>query len=93
MLRYARQSLQLNRFFFPDRNHTMLALTAATVIVEAGEQSGSLIQGRAATEQGRKLFILESCFNRGLSWPEKFLERCALRVRNYGDFKGALTSS
>jgi len=32
-------------------------------------------------------------FNRGLNWPEKFLERGAIRVRNYGDFKGALTSS
>jgi DNA processing protein len=50
--------------------------------VEAGEQSGSLIQGRAAIEQGRKLFILESCFNRGLKWPEKFLESGAIRVRS-----------
>lgn len=58
------------------------------MIVEAGEQSGSLIQGRAAIEQGRKLFILESCFNRGLNWPEKFLEGGAIRVRNYGDFRG-----
>src|SRR3954469_7746205 len=70
----------------------MLALTAATVIVEAGEQSGSLIQGRAAIEQGRKVFILESCFNRGLNWPEKFLESGAIRVRNYGDFKAPSTN-
>jgi DNA processing protein len=93
LFRYSQQSPQFNRFFFPDRNHTMSALTAATVIVEAGETSGSLIQARAAIEQGRKLFILESCFNRGLKWPERLLERGAIRVRDYSDIKSALTSS
>jgi DNA processing protein len=93
LFRYSQQSPHFNRFFFPDRNHTMSALTAATVIVEAGETSGSLIQARAAIEQGRKLFILESCFNRGLKWPEKFLERGAIRVRDYSDIKGVLPSS
>ena len=90
VLRYSQQSSQLNRYFFPDRNHTMSALTEATVIVEAGETSGSLIQARAAIAQGRKLFILDSCFNQGLKWPEKFLERGAIRVRGYDDIKGAL---
>lgn len=93
VLRYSQQSPQFNRFFFPDRNHTMSALSDATVIVEAGETSGSLIQARAAIEQGRKLFILESCFNRGLKWPERFLERGAIRVRDYSDIKSALSSS
>jgi DNA processing protein len=90
--RYSKQSPQYNRFFFPERNHTMSALTEATIIVEAGETSGSLIQARAAIEQGRKLFILDSCFSRGLKWPEKFLDRGAIRVRDYGDIKGALAS-
>jgi DNA processing protein len=91
VFRYSQQSPHLNRLFFPERNHTMSALTEATVIVEAGETSGSLIQARAAIEQGRKLFILDSCFNRGLKWPEKFLERGAVRVRDYADIQGALT--
>ena len=43
----------------------MSALTEATIIVEAGETSGTLIQARAALKQGRKLFILDSCFARG----------------------------
>lgn len=93
VFRHSQQSPQLNRFFFPDRNHTMSALTEATVIVEAGETSGSLIQARAAIDQGRKLFVLESCFNRGLTWPEKLLERGAIRVRDYADIKGALARS
>jgi DNA processing protein len=88
--RYAQQTPRFNRLFFPERNVTMSALTEATIIVEAGETSGTLIQARAAIEQGRKLFILDSCFQRGLSWPEKYLARGAVRVRDYEDVRGAL---
>ena len=62
VLRYSRQSPQYNRLFFPERNATMSALTEATIIVEAGETSGALIQARAAFHQGRKVFFLNSCF-------------------------------
>ncbi len=80
-----------NRHFFPERNVTMSALTDATVIVEAGETSGTLIQARAALKQGRKLFILESCFNNpALTWPQKFAERGAIRVRDYNDIREQL---
>ncbi|WP_313247906.1 DNA-processing protein DprA [Stenotrophomonas acidaminiphila] len=47
---------------FTERNVTMSAITKATTIVQAGDTSGTLIQARAALEQGRKLFILESCY-------------------------------
>ena len=83
--RYEMQSFKGNRYFFPERNVTMSALTDATVIVEAGDTSGTLIQARAALEQGRKLFVLESCFGRGLSWPERLVAKGASRVKNYGD--------
>jgi DNA processing protein len=77
-----------NRYFFPERNITMSALTDATVIVEAGETSGTLVQAKAAMKQGRKLFILDSCFtNLALSWPHKFLEQGAIRVREYDDIR------
>ena len=74
VLRYRRQHVpQQNRFFFPERNVTMSALTEATVIVEASETSGTLTQARAALYQGRKLFILNSCFERSdLTWPARF---------------------
>lgn len=87
VLRYLRQNFQLNRFFFPERNATMSALTHATVIVEAGETSGSLTQARAAFEQGRLLFILDSCFGRGLNWPERFLQQGAIRVSDYEEIR------
>ena len=68
--RYESQDYRRNRLFFPERNVTMSALTEATVIVEAGETSGTLIQARAALRQGCKLFILDSCFrNPRLTWP------------------------
>jgi DNA processing protein len=60
--RYEKQDFRRNRLFFPERNITMSALTEATIIVEAGETSGTLILARAALQQGRKLFILDSCF-------------------------------
>lgn len=83
-------SWRLNRLFFPERNLTMSALTDATVIVEAGETSGTLIQARAALGQGRKLFILESCFRRTLTWPERFLAQGAVRVKDYADIQAHL---
>ena len=73
--------------FFPERNRTMSALSDATVIVEAGETSGTRTQAKAALDQGRPLFILDSCFRRGLSWPEKFEARGAIRVRDYEDIR------
>lgn len=82
VIRYSKGNPRSNRIFFPARNITMSAMTQATVIVEAGETSGTLIHARHAIKQGRQLLILESCFNRGLSWPKKMLEKGAIRVRD-----------
>lgn len=55
---------------FPIRNRTMALLTDATVIVEAGEKSGSLYQAWEALRLGRLLFILESVVrDSALRWP------------------------
>ncbi len=93
--RYERQkNPTANRHFFPARNVTMSALTDATVIVEAGETSGTLVQARAALKQGRKLFILESCFNDPrLQWPHKFAEKGAIRVDSYESIREHLLSA
>jgi len=87
-VRYSKQTPYHNKWFFPERNKLMSALTKATIIVEAGETSGTLIQARAALEQGRKLFILESCFqNSNITWPEKFAKKGAIRVKEYDDIR------
>lgn len=89
--RYSKQNYQTNRFFFPERNATMSALSQATVIVEASDTSGSLTQARAALQQGRKLFILDSCFqNPNISWPARFQKKGAIRVYELDDIRGAL---
>lgn len=86
ILRYAQQDYRKNKLFFPERNATMSALTKATIIVEAGDASGTLIQAREALWQGRKLFILDSCFqNDNVSWPAKYLEKGAIRVKSADD--------
>ena len=91
--RYEQHDYRWNRAFFPERNATMSALALATVIVEAGESSGALLQGRQALRQGRKLFILDSCFRRGLEWPLKLECQGAIKVKDYGDIKLELPSA
>jgi DNA processing protein len=62
---------------FPRRNRTMALLCHASVIVEAGESSGTLSQGWEALRLNRPLFILKSVFETaGLNWPEE--------MRTYG---------
>jgi len=84
VLEYAKRTPELNRFFFPERNITMSALTHGTVIVEAGDYSGTLILANAALKQGRKLFILNSNFlYKNLKWPHQLEERGAIRVKEF----------
>ena len=84
-VRYHKQGYEFNRYFFPERNKTMSALSQATIIVEAGQTSGTLVQARAALHQGRKLFILASCFDKGLTWPEQFKLKGAIKVESFED--------
>jgi DNA processing protein len=93
IVRYSRQTPYGNRLFFPERNVTMSALTEATIIVEAGNTSGTLVQARHALTQKRKLFILDSCFrNPELTWPAKFVELGAIRVTEFDEVKDYLAT-
>jgi DNA processing protein len=59
---------------FPIRNRTMALISDATVIIEAGESSGSLSQGWEALRLGRGLFIMKSVAeNSALKWPKEML--------------------
>ncbi len=89
--RYESQNPKSNRFFFPERNKTMSALTEATVIIEARETSGALIQAREVLKQGRKLFILNSCFEHPkLTWPTKFESQGAIRICEHEELRHEL---
>lgn len=62
---------------FPRRNRTMALLCHASVIVEAGDSSGTLSQGWEALRLNRPLFIPRSVFeSKELTWPEE--------MRKYG---------
>lgn len=59
---------------FPIRNRTMALISDATVIIEAGETSGSISQGWEALRLGRGLFIAKWLTdNPSLKWPEKMM--------------------
>jgi len=66
---------QTRQHNFPIRNRTMALLSDATVIVEAGEKSGSLHQGWEALRLNRDLFIAKSVANDpALKWPKEMQE-------------------
>lgn len=59
---------------FPMRNRTMALISDATVIIEAGESSGSLSQGWEALRLGRPLFIAKSVVaSADLKWPSEMI--------------------
>ena len=50
------------------------------------------MQARHALKQGRKLFILDSCFkNPSITWPHRFADEGAIRVREYADIQPHLS--
>ena len=83
--KYSQQPFNTKKYYFPERNAVMAAVSDATIRVEASETSGSLTQARACLEMGRKLFILNSCFESGLKWPHTYEKRGAVRVREIDD--------
>jgi DNA processing protein len=63
------------------RNRTMALLSDSTIIVEAGEKSGSLHQGWEALRLGRPLFVMEAAAaNPSLTWPGEFMRYGALTL-------------
>jgi DNA processing protein len=68
---------------FPMRNRTMALVSDASVIVEAGEGSGSLSQGWEALRLGRPLFLMASILEqRELTWPAKMLDYGAMVLKH-----------
>lgn len=63
---------------FVARNRTMALLVNASVIVEAGDSSGTLSQAAETQRLGRPLFLMRSVLERpGIQWPQRFMENGA----------------
>ena len=58
---------------FPARNRTMALVADATVIIDAGEKSGTVHQGMEAIRIGRPLFVSSLLAARKWTWVEKLL--------------------
>lgn len=77
---------------FPARNRLMALLTDASVIIEAGETSGTLHQAAECVRLGRWLFIARSVVeNPALTWPKTFTsyEKCRV-LTHTTDILGAI---
>jgi DNA processing protein len=66
---------------FPLRNRTMALIVDASIIIEAGEGSGTHSQGWEMLRLGRPLFILKSvCEDSSLQWPRQMIEYGAIQL-------------
>lgn len=78
---------------FPRRNRTLALIADASVIVEAGEGSGTLSQGWEALRLGRPLFLLKSLVDAGLAWPREMVEHGAFVLAGMDDLLRVLPTN
>jgi DNA processing protein len=79
---------------FVIRNRTMALISDASIIVEAGETSGSLLQGWEALRLGRPLFISKLITgNASLRWPKKMMDYGANELTEFENVIDILPSS
>lgn len=79
---------------FVIRNRTMALICDASIIVEAGESSGSLHQGWEALRMGRPLFIWKGITaDSSLKWPQKMVDYGAVILDTAEDIIDFLPST
>lgn len=67
---------------FPRRNRTMALICDATIVIEAGEMSGTRHQGWEAIRLGRHVYLLENvAYDPNLTWPKELMSYGAQVLR------------
>ena len=85
--------IPVKKFNFPERNRVMSGLCEATVVVEAGDTSGAVIQARQCLSQGRALFMTRLVFgNPSLKWAQTYGVRGAMVADTAGEIIQALNA-
>ena len=75
---------------FVMRNRTMALLSHGSVIVEAGETSGTQHQGWEALRLGRPLFLPQSLVEANFEWPAKMVSYGAFVYRDLTELKALI---
>ena len=76
------------------RNRTMALISDASVIVEAGDGSGTLYQGWETLRLGRPLFICKLVVhNPKLEWPKEMIKHGAIELDDPADILESLPSN
>ena len=79
---------------FVIRNRTMALISDASVIVEAGDGSGTLYQGWETLRLGRPLFICKLVVhNPKLEWPKEMIKHGAIELDDPADILESLPSN
>ncbi len=74
------------KWSFPKRNRIMAGLSHATLVIEAGEKSGTLITARLTTDYNRELLVVPgSIFHENSKGPHQFLKLGATPVTTPDD--------
>lgn len=74
-----------SRWMFPARNETMCTLSSGTVIVEAHEKCGSIIQANYSFRHGRPVYIMRSSVRADLTWAKDIVKKGGVIVNNFQD--------
>ena len=76
---------------FPERNRLVCGIASATLVIEAGERSGSLITARLASDYNRELLVVPgSIFSNNSKGTHQFLKLGATPVTEPEDILEAL---
>jgi DNA processing protein len=75
---------------FVIRNRTMALIAQASIIVEAGESSGTRHQGWEAIRLGRKVLLPRLLFDAGFGWPKEMLRYGAVVFNTPSELRGII---